>query len=90
MGAIGWTSDTHMEMLVVSPPRADLGQPRTIRLGLTTHSLLDCRIDEDTGDDGILRSGADEGRPFMCPHVWINGEAIFGTIFNALLKLAFL
>ena len=59
---------------------------RMIRHGLTTHSFLNCRIDEDTGDDGILRSGADKSRAFICPHFLINGGAIFCNHVNATLN----
>jgi hypothetical protein len=87
---IGWAHETDVKMFIVSPPRADFGQPRTIRPSFASHGFLDCRVHKDTGDNWILRSGADKCRAFMRPCCWIDVALIFCNHVQRHIELAFL
>jgi hypothetical protein len=57
-----------MKVLGVAIPGPHLGKPVAISSGLAAQRFLDRGIDEDAGDHGILRSGADELGMGMGPH----------------------
>jgi hypothetical protein len=46
-------------MIIVAPPRADLGEPATVVANRAAQLLLDRRVDEDSIDLRNVRSGED-------------------------------
>src|ERR1700733_4713361 len=47
-----------VEMVIVTPPRPDLGQPAAVAFGFAAQRLLDGGIDEDALDARLLRGVA--------------------------------
>src|SRR5581483_8813647 len=74
--AAGRAKHPDMEMVVVAPPRPDLGQPTAVALGYAAQRLLDCRIDEDALNAGFLCGVPDNQHVTRREHVWIDVEPV--------------
>ena len=48
--------EAHVEVAVVAPPGADLGEPGPVAAGHSAQGLLDAGVDEDAGDVGVQRA----------------------------------
>src|SRR5271166_4538514 len=53
-------AQTYVEVVVVAPPRAYLGQPRPVRPGLPAQRALDRRIDKDSRHGGLAGDGLEQ------------------------------
>src|SRR5258708_8273792 len=58
LGVAGWAHQANMEVVVMAPPRPDLGKPAAVALGVAAQRLLDRGVDEDTLHARLLRGVA--------------------------------
>ena len=66
-GVSSWTAETHMEVIVVTPPRPHLCEPGPIATRVVTEHMLDCGVHENAFDIRVRGRKFDElsmdGRP---------------------------
>ena len=59
--AVRWAADTHVEMIVVAPPRPDLFKPGAVGTCSAAQRHLDRRVDEDALHLGVRGGRLDLG-----------------------------
>ena len=75
--AVTWrTSDPNMEVIIVTIPRADLGEPAAVALGLAAQRLLDSGVDENALHPRLLGGCTDHQQMSGRPNCRINVEPI--------------
>src|ERR1700731_755513 len=68
LGIASRAGETNMEMIVVSPPRANAAQPGAVGPGLAAQRPLDARIDEDALHLGSAGEGFEQPAVFRPPY----------------------